>query len=88
MSTTPTTPDAAERIEIDAPSVGDLLVMAIQSPQGNAWWRGFVAGHGYPEWVVRGDWRLETQACAVILGGPEAAGAQGPNGLVAARRVG
>lgn len=75
-------PGEPEKITVPAEAVSDLIQAAIRSPEGNAWWRGFVAAHGYPSWVVQGTWRLEARECAILPGVPEQQMAVGRNGSI------
>jgi hypothetical protein len=67
----------AEPITLDGDAVGQLLMAAIRSQEGNAFFRGLVAGLGYPAWVVEGNWHL---ACgeAQIIPGPAGGTQNGP----------
>lgn len=75
-------PGEPEKLVLPAEAVGELIQAAIRSPEGNAWWRGFVTAHGYPSWIVQGTWRLECRECAILPGVP---GAAERNGAVARR---
>jgi hypothetical protein len=56
-----------EKLSLSVEAVSDLLQLAIQQGAGNAWWRGFVAAHGHPSWIVAGQWRVVPEAGAEII---------------------
>src|SRR5262245_55920625 len=63
-------PEGPEKVQIPAEMVGDLIMCAIRSQEGNAVWRGFVAAHGHPEWLTKGEWRLAVAGAEVVRSAP------------------
>jgi hypothetical protein len=60
-------PGEPEKLALSAGAVSDLLQLAIRGAEGNAWWRGYVAAHGTPSWVVSGRWRIVPQGGAEVV---------------------
>lgn len=55
-----------EKLVVPPQAVGDLLMIALRSQEGNAWWRGFVTAHGSPSWIAEGQWALAPGEAAVV----------------------
>lgn len=60
-------PREPEKLSLPAEAVAELLQVAVQSPGGNLWWRGFVTAHGLPSWIAAGTWRFAVRAGAEVV---------------------
>jgi len=59
-------PREPEKLVIPAQAVMWLLMKAFQSPEGDAWMRGFVTAHGEPSWVVNNQWGIKADAAEMV----------------------
>jgi hypothetical protein len=55
-----------EKLVIPAQATMWLLMKALQSPEGDAWMRGFVTAHGEPSWIVNGQWGIRADQAEVV----------------------
>jgi len=55
-----------EKLVIPAQAVMWLLMKAFQSPEGDAWMRGFVTAHGEPSWIVNNRWGIRAGAAEIV----------------------
>lgn len=60
-------PGEPEKLTIPAEAVAELLQLAVQSPGGNLWWRGYVTAHGLPSWIASGHWRFVVRSGAEVV---------------------
>jgi hypothetical protein len=60
----------AKEIVLTADAVEQLLTAAVRSQEGNAFFRGLVAGLGYPAWVMQGNWHFEASEVKIAPGQP------------------
>lgn len=55
-----------EKLLIPAGAVNWLLMKAFQTPEGDAWMRGFITAHGEPSWIVANQWGLQAKDADII----------------------
>lgn len=55
-----------EKLVIPPQATMWLLMKALQSPEGDAWMRGFVTAHGEPSWIVNGNWGIRADQAEVV----------------------
>jgi len=83
MSQQPSSGVDAEPIVLDGEAVGQLLMAAIRSQEGNAFFRGLVAGLKYPRWIVEGNWHLSCGEAQIVPGPAPGSSSQLDNGAAA-----
>jgi hypothetical protein len=59
-------PREPEKLVIPAGAVMWLLMKAFQSPEGDAWMRGFITAHGEPSWIVNNQWGIKADAAEIV----------------------
>jgi hypothetical protein len=64
-------PREPEKLRLPAGAVQYLLLLALRTELGSAWWNGFVTAHGEPSWLAPGRWRVVVPDATLLPGGEE-----------------